>query len=35
MEVNARASAVDPNYGQLVTANQTAVVSLDKSTSVS
>ncbi|MET8611577.1 hypothetical protein [Streptomyces misionensis] len=35
VEVNARASAVDPNYGQLVTANQTAVVSLDKSTSVS
>ncbi|MEU9441130.1 hypothetical protein AB0D42_09445 [Streptomyces sp. NPDC048304] len=30
VEVNAKASATDPNYGQTVTANQTAVVSLSK-----
>lgn len=35
VEVNTRATATDPNYGKTVTATQTAVVSLSKSSTVS
>jgi hypothetical protein len=35
VEVTTKATATDPNYGQPVTANQTAVVSLSKDKSAS